>query len=76
VSLSGANVCTSTIRVKQAINVRLPGSMAEELGRSAASDRPETTIEWLVPEKYSQQSTSPLTADVTSETTTVDFSLP
>jgi hypothetical protein len=65
-----------TIEAKRAVNARLPKSMAEELGGSAASGRPELTIEWIVPEKYSQRSTSPLTAEVTGGTTLIDFALP
>jgi hypothetical protein len=48
----------------------------EEEFRSGMAGGPEPKVEWLVPEKYSQQSTSPLTADVSGGTKPIDFALP
>jgi hypothetical protein len=65
-----------TIEAKRTIHARLaPKSMEEEM-RGSPAGAPEPTVEWLVPEKYSQQSTSPLTAEVTGDSKPIDFALP
>jgi hypothetical protein len=64
-----------TIEAKRTIHARpAPKSMEEEM-RGSPADAPEPTVEWLVPEKYSQQSTSPLTAEVTGDSKPIDFAL-
>jgi hypothetical protein len=64
-----------TIEAKRVSGLKLPKSVEQEMREGFASDVQEPKVEWLVPEKYSQQSTSPLTAEVTAATT-IDFDLP
>jgi hypothetical protein len=65
-----------TIEAKHCSRPKQPKSIEQEMREGFASDDREPKVEWLVPEKYSQQGTSPLTAEVTADTKTIDFNLP
>jgi hypothetical protein len=64
-----------TISASQTAHVKVPKSMAEE-ARTGMFGQEAPKIEWLVPEKYSQPGTSPLTAEVTADQKPIDFNLP
>ena len=65
-----------TIDARRVINAKpAPKNIEEEL-RKGSPGGSEAKTEWLVPEKYSDRSSSPLTAEVTVETKTIDFALP
>jgi hypothetical protein len=65
-----------TIEAKHVSRPKQPKSIEQEMREGFAPDDREPKVEWLVPEKYSQQSTSPLTAEVTGERKSIDFALP
>jgi hypothetical protein len=65
-----------TIDARRVIDAKAaPKTRKEKLPGGMAVD-PEAKLEWLVPEKYSQRSTSPLTAEVTADQKPIDFALP
>ena len=52
-----------------------PKSLEEEL-HGVGSGSGQTVTEWLVPEKYSRQESTPLTAEVKPGSNTINFDLP
>ena len=58
---------------RQSGGAPLPKSREQELGVGRGGP---PVIEWLVPEKYSRLKTTPLTAEVSRGSNTVNFDLP
>ena len=69
----GATPGTHKVTIK-ATRVHFPGGGASSPEAPGAPGRP--IVEWLVPERYEQVATSPLTVDVQPGENTVDFDLP
>ena len=64
-----------TIEATRVSNAPLPKTIQEEARQGLFASGATYSIEWLVPEKYSRLTTSPLTAEVKSGTNQVDFAL-
>jgi hypothetical protein len=63
-----------TITAMRVTGPPAPKSLEDELRQGSAAGK--TTIEWLVPEKYSRQESTTLTAEVKAGSNTINFDLP
>jgi hypothetical protein len=63
-----------TIEAKRLVGATIAKTFAEERAQPASISEPR--VEWIVPEKYAREDTSPLTADVARGGNTINFDLP
>ena len=61
--------------VEVAESTPAPTSLEEEIAAGASGKAPESTITFLVPEKYADRTSTPLTATVKDEDNTIDFEI-
>ena len=69
----GTDKCGMNTRIKVA--AVHPKSLEDEL-HGVGGDSSQIVAEWLVPEKYARQETTPLTAEVKPGPNTINFDLP
>jgi hypothetical protein len=67
-------VTIEAVRVTNAGN--MPKTIEEEMQGHGFAGNTEAKVEWIVPERYSQLQTTPLTADIASGDNGVNFDLP
>ena len=64
-----------TIQATRVSGGAAPKSFADEI-KSVGKQEKSATVVWLVPEEYSRQDTSPLTAEVAAGSNVINFELP
>ena len=67
-----------TITATRTTGPAMPSSFEEELAGAGTQPPSDDTasVQWLVPEEYSQRTTTPLKAEVKAGENTIDFELP